>query len=351
MGKILEKSFRMTQSAPSARDIFDLKERMQLTGLIREATYTIQGNQVSTAGGAISGFAREAPWSQISLLTLEGNYLPTGKIRTVINAPAQEIYWPSSFMNGSPGTILTTSAGASATDPIRGVIHDFLTDEGPGGIFALSTYIDTRQYTDMTETNQWAADADYATTNLSDLTSLEIELRIKEEIGDLPSADAAHFEPAFISRDHPTTTSDTKIQNDSQVGWDGMVLTYFARQHDDSATGNSERVDGLVRRVTVEQGGRALLNNMDIQSLIRLTQKQYPLARTATDPAGVYAISMEPAVDSRLGPLNVIRDTTTTNPPGITAITPAAGDKWVSQVLIAEPNAAMDAQLVAEGVA
>ena len=62
------------------------------------------------------------------LRELIAHYLPRAEIRTIVNADPTRLYWLSAFLNNHPGRLLTTSAGASSTDPIQGVIPDFLTD-------------------------------------------------------------------------------------------------------------------------------------------------------------------------------------------------------------------------------
>lgn len=345
MTRIIEKSIVQARTAISLPDSDDLKERLQLSGIVREIVNTLQGTMTSTAGGAISGFAREAPLSLVLLFELSGNFALTGRKRQIVNAVPQDLYWPLSFLGGAPGTITRTSTGASATDPIRAVLHDMVQD--PSQQFAAATYIDVRLYNTLDFRLQWGANADLATTNLSAVAP-EWEFRIKEEVGaDIPSPDAPHFEPAWVQKQHGTTTSGTRLTGEASVSWDGLAIVYFAQQHDDSAVGDAERVDGLVRILDIEQAGAPVFSRITWQALLRLTQTQYPLGLTTAQPAGVIAVTIDPPLDSRRGAIAVIRDTASANPAGITDIAPAASDRLVSTLYVVEPNPAMDELLIA----
>lgn len=345
MASIIERVLSIVRTAVSQPDSKDLKQDMQVSGLIREMVQTLQGNQVSTGGGAISGFTREAPFGLASLLEISGNYAVTGKKRQVLNAPPADIYWLCSFLQNAPGTTLTTSAGASATDPIRGVLGDFVTDQSQG--YGGATYIDSRLYATLDVTVRWGALADLASTNLSSTSSVEWEVRVKEEVGgDLPSAEDAHFEPAVIQKQHPSTTTGTQLANDNVVTWDGLAIVWFSQQHDDSAAGNLQRVNGLIRLVDINQGGRPVVVRKTFQALLRETQTKYSLGLTTTQPDGVTCVPIDPPLDSRNGTMTVIRDTQTTPPPGITSVTAATSDRLNTTLLVIEPNPAMDEALV-----
>src|SRR3972149_11557293 len=85
--------------------------------------YVFRAEQVSTAGGAISGFHRDAPAGMIVNAHLYGAYKPmSNKRRSIHNMPAQQMYWAGSYEQGAVQAMLTTSAGASSTDPIRATI-------------------------------------------------------------------------------------------------------------------------------------------------------------------------------------------------------------------------------------
>ena len=85
--------------------------------------------------------------------------------------------------------------------------------------------------------------------------------------------------------------------------------------------------------------------------MLRKGQKQYPLGYTTAVRAGAAAVRLEPPMDSRDGDAGVRRDTRTTVPAEITAVTPAAADSFITMLLVAEPNAAMMKQLEAAAAA
>ncbi len=348
MADLMKKTYRMTRTAASVTDTEDLKERMQITGRIMSIVFRLYGTMTSTGAGAITAFSREAPWPLISLLRFAGFYTPTGKTRTIMDAPPAELYWPAAFMNGSLPDLLIVSTGAAATDPLRGILPNFWTD--PGTNFGGTTWIDSRLYTDLSMSVQWGPLAALAGTNLASVAGITLEIQIEELVGDdIGDANEAHFEPAVIHKTHASTSADTKLTNDSVISHDGQLIVACFRQHDAGAVGNAQRVDGLIRRLTMEQGGKALINNADWSSLIRASTRDYPLAYTAAPPVGVVALTMDPPVSSRKGAIQIVRDTATAVPPDIAAIVAAANDAVQSVMIIAEPNASLDEMLVAEG--
>jgi hypothetical protein len=280
---------------------------------------------------------------------MAGHFVSTGKTRTIMDAPPTELYWPSAFMYGSLPDVLIASAGAASTDPLRGILPTFWTD--PGTNYGGTTWIDTRLYTDLSLSVQWGALAALASTNLASVAGITLEVQIEELVGDdIGDANQAHFEPTVIHKVHASTSVDTKLTNDSVIGFDGQLIVACFRQHDNSGVGNAQRVDGLIRRVTMEQGGNALINQADWSSLIRASVRDYPLAYVAAPPVGVVALGMDPPVASRKGAIHIIRDTETAVPPDITAVAPAASDALHSVMIVAEPNASLDGMLQAEGV-
>ncbi len=348
MADIMKKTYRLTRTAQNVTDTEDLKERMQITGRIMSITFRLYGEMVSTGGGAVTAFSREAPWPLISLLRFAGHYVPLSKTRTIMDAPPDELFFPSAFMNGALPDTLIVSAGAAATDPIRGILPNFWTD--PGTNFGGTTWVDSRLYTDLTLSVQWASNAQLAATNLSLVQGLTLEIQIEELVGDdIGAADEPHFEPTVIHKTHASTSQDTKLTNDSVIGHDGQLIVACFRQHDDSAVGNAQRTDGIIRRMTLEQGGKNIINNADWSSLIRATVRDYPLAYLAAPPVGVIALGMDPPIASRKGAIAILRDTETAVPPDITGIVATTNDALESVMIIAEPNASMDELLVAAG--
>lgn len=321
-----------------------MKERLQLVGIILELQIILQGQMVSTAGGAVTDFTREAPLGLISLLEISGNFRRTGRKRPIISGEPVEFYWPLSFLAGMPGQLLRTSTGASATDPIRGVLLDVV--KNPGAPIGGATYIDTRLYTSMDVYVQWAADAALAATNLSAVQNLDIKFVVKEWLGrGIPPPNAPHFEPFWVHKRHLTESANTKVDNDPFLSFDGLISDFGFRQHDESAAGDAERVDGLVRKLSMVQGGVPIIDNDDWQALKRKTYEQFPLGYTATPPNGLVYLEAEPELDSRKGPVAVIRDTLTAVDPDVTAITPGTSDALNTVVHGGTPNPAMARRL------
>lgn len=334
--KLVHKSLYYSQNAAGAQQTIDLYEDFQLAqSIIIGATLILRGNMVSTAGGAISGFHRDAPCGVIQNVLIEGGYNLTGKRRQIANAPAQELYWPGNYTNAVRHALLRTSAGASATDPFRAVIPMPLRD--PRFRHASRTYIDCRDYNSLIlGVRNWAADADFATTNLSDLTSVEIEIAL-DLVENGPPKRAAHFEPSIVYKDVPMVTTSTQDNQAGQVSWDGLATALWLAQYDDSATGDSERVNSILRQFSARQAGDVKVDNTRWEKALRDTWSKYNPSMTTTEEAGIAGLPLSPIWSSRRGPAYLQRDTSTTAPVGITGVTAAANDALRTLVIAAEP--------------
>lgn len=345
--EIRRASYTAIRAGAGAAETYDLKKKLSLTGLIKRLVFTLIGQQVSTGGGAITGFSREAPWPLISLLTLQGNFQPKGgENRIALSGPPADLYWPMAHLSGSPPALLTTSSGAAATDPIRGVLPIYWAD--PASELSLSTYLDTRLYDTLDLMVEWAANAALASTNLSTVQNLILEVYVEELVGaDLPDKNAAHFEPFVLLKQHATDRAETDFTDNGELSFDGLVSFYHAQQHDASAAGNLQRVDGITRKLGITQGSKPLLARSWWNTLLRESADEYPLGYTTAQPAGVVAHRPRKLWDSRKGKLNVDRDSNTASQTGsgLTDVVAAAGDQLKSVIVGGWPNPAMRAAI------
>lgn len=334
------KNLTIVRTAANARQPVNLKQDMQLTGKIRDLQFKVQGTMTATGGGAISGFTREAPFGVMSTWELSGNFKATGQKRTIFNNDPAEMYWPCNFKEYNPGRTLIVSAGAAAVDPFIGTIQDVV--KLPASPFRNATYIDSRYYTTLDFIINWSnGTTAFASTNLASIQLVALDVQIVEEYDTPDTEDHPHFEPAWTVKDHPTTTVNTQVTNDADFVFAGDCPALYFRQHDDSAVGNAERVDGLVRFLSLYQNGLPVIDNKAWSSLLEETQRSNPLAYTTTRPAGVVTIPFMPPLKSRFGNLSLKRDTQSANPPDITDIVAGAGDKIVTVAYTMEANRGM----------
>lgn len=324
------------QNAANSPQSINLLDDFSLeNSIIVDMNMIIRGNQVATGGGAVSGFHRDAPCGMITTAKFEGGY--SGGVakakRVIFDCPPQQMYWPGNYMASVINALLRTSSGASQTDPIRAVIPVPLRD--PHYRKSEAVYIDCRDYTSLKLDVRWGPDADLATTNLSDVTSLELEVEL-EVADDYIPRKTPHYEPNIVYKEMPADTSSSRLVTEGDITWDGDLCSLWLQQHDDNASGDSERVDGLVRALTLQHGKGQAIPFTRWDPLRRDTWKRYPYTQSTTEIAGIASALFRVPRRSEQGKLLVIRNTQETNPPGVAAITPAANDKLFTLAIAAE---------------
>jgi hypothetical protein len=325
------------RSAVSAPQSIDLMNDFTLeNSIIVAMQLIIRGNMVSTGGGAISGFHRDAPCGVIQTAKCWGNI--AGGVaknqRTIFDMPPQQMFYPGSFFMNVFNALLRTSSGAAATDPFRATIPVPLVN--PLSPIKDRTFIDCRDYTSFKLDLRWAAAADLATTNFSSDASVELEVQLTV-MEDAPPRGIPHFEPELVYKELPADTASSRLTRDGDISWNGYLTALWLQQHDDSAAGDSERVDGLVRAFSVEHGKGQLVPFTRWDPTRRDTWSKFPYTQSTTEVTGVAALHLPMPPHSRRGKLNMIRNTSEANPLGVTAITPAAGDALFMTAISAEP--------------
>lgn len=325
------------RSASGGQQSLDLMNDFSLeNSIILAITLIIRGTMTATGGGAISGFHRDAPCGMINNAKLWGNY--AGGVaknqRTIFDQPPQQMFYPGNFFANVFNALLRTSTGAAATDPFRATIPVPLVD--PLADTAQATYIDCRDYTSFKLDLRWAADADLATTNLSTVQAVELEVEL-ELWEDGPARGVPHYEPSIIYKELDASTAQSRLTQNGDFAWDGDLWALWLQQHDDSAVGDAERVDGLVRALSLEHGRRPAIPFGRWDPFRRKTWGLYPYSLSTTEVAGVAGIHFNIPRRSRAGSINIVRNTLEANPPGVTAITPAAGDALFVTGVAAEP--------------
>lgn len=333
--KIKEQSLYYARNAAGVPQTIDLRTDFGLKDAIVAAIQVIiRGNMVSTGGGAISGFARDEPAGRITQMKLRGAFVPKGGAREILSAPPQQMFYPGNFSAGLFHALLLTSSGASSTDPFRATIPLPLVD--PNSTHAPHTYLDIRDYTSLNLVVQWDADTTLATTNLSSISGVELEVKVIV-VEDGPHRGTPHYEPNIVYKELPLATSSTRLVTDGNLTWDGDLWAAWFQTFDASASGNSQRVDGSLREVVLRQGKRDVMPRARWDALRRATWEKYNPSLTTTEVVGVVGVPMSPRLRSEDGDLMFERDTATTNPLGISAITPAAGDTLMTTLVAAEP--------------
>lgn len=329
-------SKRYPRNASGQRQPLDLYEDFQLAdAIIWSMTLILRGTMTSTGGGAITGFHRDAPAGMIQNLKFGGQYDPWGARREIFNGPLQQFLWPGNYTNRISHALLRTSAGAAATDPFRATVAMPLRD--PYFVQKERVYIDVRDYSSLQlEIANWETDANLATTNLSTVQAVELEVQF-QLVENGPGQGAAHFEPSLTYKELPLATSSTKLTDSGQIAWDGFACAIWLQQFDDSQTGDNERTNGILKQLSARQANRNLIDDQTWDSVLRDTWTRYTPALTTTELAGVTGIPLDPPWDGRNGPANILRDTATTPPPGVTAVAPATSDTLMTLVVAADP--------------
>jgi hypothetical protein len=327
-----QRFFRPASGSPQTIDLY---EAFQLADdIIWNMTLILRGTMTSTGGGAITGFHRDAPAGMITNVKLGGQYEPWGGRREIFNAPPQQLFWPGNYTNGISQALLRTSAGAASTDPWRAAIPIPLRD--PRFRHGGKVYADIRDYSSLLlEIRNWEVDANLATTNLSTVQAVEIDV-VLDLVEEGPPKGAAHFEPSLAYKEVPMVSTTTKGFDSAALAWDGYATAIWLQQFDDSQTGDAERANGLLRQFTIKQANVALIDDKVWDSALRDTWTKYRPALTTTELAGVAGIPLDPPWDGRKGPANILRDTQTTPPPGVTAVTPAVNDALFTLIVGAD---------------
>lgn len=333
--KLKEQSIYYSRNAAGVPQTLDLRTDFGLKdAIIAAITVIIRGNMVATGGGAISGFARDEPSGRITQMKLRGAHVPKGGAREILSAPPQQLFYPGNFSSNLFHAMLLTSSGAGQTDPFRATIPLPLVD--PNSTNAPMTYIDVRDYTSLNLVLQWDADTTLASTNLSSVSGVELEVKVIT-VEDGPEQGSPHYEPNISYKEVPLSTSATRLVTDGNLTWDGDLWAMWLQEFDASASGNSQRIDGILRELTVRQGKRDVVPKARWDALRRATWEKYNPAMTTTEVTGVIGVPFSPRLRSEDGDLLIERDTATTNPLGVTAVTAATGDTLMTTLVAAEP--------------
>lgn len=327
---------RYPRNASGQRQVLDLYEDFQLAdALIWSLTLILRGTMTSTGAGAITGFHRDAPAGMIQNLKFGGQYDPWGARREVFNGPLQQFLWPGNDTSKITHALLRTSAGATSTDPFRATVAMPLRD--PYFARRERVYIDVRDYSSLLlEIANWETDANLAPTNLSSVQAVELEVQF-QLIENGPGQGAPHFEPSLSYKELPLSTTSTKLTDSGQIAWDGFATAIWLQQFDESQTGDNERSNGLLKQVSIRQANKNLVDDQTWDSILRDTWTRYTPALTTAETIGIAGIPLDPPWDGRNGPANVLRDTSTTPPPGVTAVTPTTSDALMTLIVAADP--------------
>jgi hypothetical protein len=332
--------YNVNVGPPSQPNSIDILADFGLTGRIVSLTLLIVGTMTAGMGGAVSGFAKDAPASLLLLATLEGSYkLGTGDRVQMLALPGAEWLWPASKLNGTLPTILRTSTGGGNTDPFSVELLSILRD--PSSKIHDHTGIDVREFGELTLRLDWDNALNLATTNLASVQNVSVLIEIKEEVG-LPAVGSyPNFTPVVSFKDLAMVTQDTAISDNGTFGFRGYCTALHMRQHDALGVGDAQRTDGILRKLTVYHGGKSILDHVETPAFITTDKINYPIVGIVGRPAGVYSMPFMPMLRSgagAAGALSFTRDTLSPNPPDIVPVVAGAGDKMVVVLSTAVPN-------------
>lgn len=335
--KPIKRSKLYLRGAASTSQHEDLYSDFQLRDLIVAGIQLfLVGKMTSTGGGAVTGFRREAPWSLIQNLVMEGRHKVLGRNHQLVNQPPQQLWLPSQYEEGYESTLLRTSSGAASTDPFRGQMQIPFRDRNFRA--AEATYLDGRLLTDFNMRIDWAADSELADTNLDSLSEVGLEIQM-DLVKDGPAPNKSHFAPQLVYKEMDGSSDTTKQVDQNQNTVDGLLTASWLQSFDDSKVGDNERTDALFRRLTISHNNINVVDTEDWVARQEKTRKLYPLAGSTTRHKGIVGIPFVPPLNMGRGPAFIERDTKSALSVGAedAAVTPASGDKLFATHLGAVP--------------
>ncbi len=319
----------------------DIDIKKNLKAPIMALELRLAGLITAGGGGTVSGLVEDAPAGQISRIRITGQNKKTGQSRTIYDGQARWAYWLGNLHTQVAMSLTAPLPTAAATgDFLLGILIPLTSFSGS------AVYLDPRDYSTLTLRLEYGnGTTDYGSTNVSTITVTTIEVSALEVVEGLPE-DAQHFEPRWdITQMAVESAKDD--QRSQSVAAGGLVPYTILHTHDDSGVGNAQRVDGLVKEVRVFHGGDEQLWNSWAQ-LMERTKSRRGLAQATAMPAGYVLVEFLDALNTMYDKvLDFSIKSSGSVPQGITAITPASGDRCDLLALVCEPNAAMRASMAA----
>lgn len=330
------------------RSLKDLGVQSPIYGLEVHAV----GEVTAGGGGAIATLTERSPAMLLGNSVRVTAFSPDPALGTVRvwDADAIDLNLLTEYVHRSDvlRTAPTPAASGTGNFAIRydvpGALpwHNIIMPQnGASGLGLFPVYIDPREASDINLQIRIGAAADYAASNVSSIASTTIHLYAAEVL-DPPPPGSPHFWPSWVQQ--RVGTSNASVSIDAQAiggGYCGMV-SFHTR--DDSASGDSRRVNGLVRKVKALHRGDLLLDErweaMQETTNILGGWRQ----TTALSGFAVWEPDKErdglALLDLTRDPLAIQLDTSTGVMQGTTAVTPASNDLCIVTAQMLLPNSA-----------
>lgn len=297
------------------------------------------GTVTAVGGGGVAGLTEDAPFGLIKRIRLNGQHSQLGS-RRIIDLQGRVAHWLGNFHLRCDTGRTAPTPGAGASGQFKGSIFIPFTDPNEG---VYPAYLDVRDYSSLMLYVDTGALTDYASTNVDSISAAKIEIELVAVESGIPQF-AGHFEPRFEVVEHPHTAATSRDVT-RFFGGGGLVPYVVVHTHDDSATGDSQRTNGLVGKLKLTHGGEEITEGTWAQ-ILDATKGDRALAQATSMPAGYGVLQWSPANDPRSYRMTLTRelqaeiDSSEAPPADITDVVPASGDRVDLVALVLEPNAA-----------
>jgi hypothetical protein len=199
----------------------------------------IDGSVTASAAGTLSGVTLDAPWGIVDRLRLQqGNKYRLDMLPVLY-------YHLCALFNGRYPQKVASTPGASAAGSILAEGALPLHRMGRRRPLLLDGRADTQKLELLGVTNP---NSSYASTNMA---SYSANVRASGEQSDRSPAPGQPFAvPSYKSSELPMETASADILHQIPLQATGELLGILVMQFDASATGDSQRTDGIARRLT-----------------------------------------------------------------------------------------------------
>ena len=285
----------------------------------------IDGTVTATGGGTLAGLTLDAPWGILDRVRL----LQASKYLLDMN-PVDFYHLCALFNECYPQKTASTPA-ASASGAILAEAVLPLHRMSGRAPFILDGRADAQKLQLQGAMN---AIANYASTNASTFSA---NVRMSGEQANMtPEQSRLYALPAYKTSELEAESSSADIFKTVTLHEDGELVGILLRQHDSSATGDSQRVDGIVKRIML-RGAFAQHGMLDISDLRwgELKAQTRELFHIEQDvlKAGIAFVPTKKngqALMVRAGDtLSFGINTSDTVEGELTAVTPASGDRLI----------------------
>jgi len=268
---------------------------------------------------------------------LSGSHKDLGEV-IVYDGDGIDLYHLSSYLSHAAKEISGTLA-TNATHTISWDIPLYHPEHARQGVFS---YLDPREFSNLQLTITGGADSSFGYTNVpTAIASLTYDVVVVEDMTP-PPVNYPHYIPMIKSLREATTSANLQQRTGGLAG--AFLALIYLRTHDDSASGDSERVNGLLRTVRVNHRGQYVIDLTNFESLREITNRRWRQSWVTTRPAGIVILDADEdndpdnMWDTRVQPIYMDYDTSSTPPAGTTAVTVTTSDYVQAHALGFAPN-------------